>query len=55
MTNADKIRAMSDEELASIFLRADFVSVVSMKKAEYAISSVLIQTFRFMKGAGKLH
>lgn len=41
MTNADKIRAI--------------VSVVSMKKAEYAISSVLIQTFRFMKGAGKLH
>lgn len=55
MTNADKIRAMSDEELADIFSEPTFVSVVSMKKAEYAISSVLIQTFRFMKGAGKLH
>ena len=55
LTNADRIRAMTDEELAGIFLRADFLSVVSMKKAEYAISSVLIQTFRFMKGAGKLH
>lgn len=55
MTNADRIRAMSDEELASIFLRADFCKCCEHEKAEYAISSVLIQTFRFMKGAGKLH
>ena len=32
MTNADKIRAMSDEELADIFLRADFCKCCEHKK-----------------------
>ena len=55
MTNAQKIRAMSDEELRTFSSELTFVSVVSIKKTEYAITSVLIQTFRFMKGASKLH
>ena len=55
MTNAQKIRAMSDEELRTFSSELTFVSVVSMKKTEYVITSVLIQTFRFMKGASKLH
>ena len=54
-TNADKTRAMSDEELRTFSSELTFVSVVSMKKTEYVITSVLIQTFRFMKGASKLH
>ena len=32
MTNADKIRAMSDEELADIFLRADFCKCCEHEK-----------------------
>ena len=32
MTNADRIRAMSDEELASIFLRADFCKCCEHEK-----------------------
>lgn len=32
MTNADKIRAMSDEELADIFLRADFCKFCEHEK-----------------------
>ena len=55
ITNADRIRAMSDEELRTFSSELTFVSVVSMKKTEYVITSVLIQTFRFMKGASKLH
>ena len=31
-TNADRIRAMSDEELASIFLRADFCKCCEHEK-----------------------
>ena len=32
MTNADRIRAMSDEELADIFLRADFCKCCEHEK-----------------------
>jgi hypothetical protein len=32
MTNADKIRGMSEEELADIFLRADFCKCCEHKK-----------------------
>lgn len=32
MTNADRIRAMSDEELADIFLRADFCKCCEHQK-----------------------
>lgn len=32
MTNADRIRAMSDEELAGIFLRADFCKCCEHEK-----------------------
>ena len=32
LTNADRIRAMSDEELASIFLRADFCKCCEHEK-----------------------
>lgn len=34
ITNADRIRAMSDEELADIFLRADFCKCCEHEKDE---------------------
>ena len=55
LSNADRIRAMTDEELSDIFLRADFCKYCEHEKTEYAITSVLIQTFRFMTGANRQH